>query len=346
MQHPGPPSLEGAAPPPPAGPRVRPGHHRGAGDRSRDRLRPGGPRRHRRHAHHLDQHQAAAGQGHASTPPTWWSHPGSSTCCPTNPTTTAPGSRSATGSRPTSACTGSNSLPEPFFNLYGSDGNRPPVHYGGAFDDPWMRTHDGIADPGRAARRRSPSSRRRSRAGFASGWLGVDFEPEYTPWVTDTEITALATVAAKHQMPVFFHARYSSPTEPGKNNAAALAEVLQIAEATGRIGARRPHHQHRWHPHDGARASRPSSRPAPMESTSPPACTRTTSGPPTLASTRFGPGWQQRYEITYSDLQVPGTDQRLTESSFAALPAPRTSWSPPTPSPRPTSSPGCRRPGS
>ncbi len=36
-----------------------------------------------------------------------------------------------------------------------------------------------------------------------------------------------------------------------------------------------------------------------------------------LTSARFDYGWQQRFEITYSDLQVPGTDERLTESTFA-----------------------------
>ena len=239
---------------------------------------------------------------------------------------------------------GLNSLPEPFFNLYASDGNRPPVHYGGAFDDPWMRTHDGCR-PGPRSRSQVSELSPQVESGFASGWLGVDFEPEYTPWVTDTEITALATVAAKHQMPVFFHARYSSPTDPGKNNAAAIAEVLQIAAGDGRIGARRPHHQHRRHPHDGAEHRDP----------------------------RAGPRqWSRRHRL-HVPVQllghVPGVDplraglaaalrdhlQRPAGSGhrpaahrveLPALPARRTSWSPPTPSPRPTSSPGCRRPGS
>ena len=115
----------------------------------------------------------------------------------------------------------------------------------------------------------------------------------------------MAAAAKKHDMPVTFHVRYSSPDEPGKDNATALAEVLQVARDHRRIGARRPHHQHRRHPHDARRASPPSSRPGPtgVDVT---ACMyaydfwATTAGSP-----RFSDGWQERYRITYSDLADP-----------------------------------------
>jgi N-acyl-D-aspartate/D-glutamate deacylase len=35
-----------------------------------------------------------------------------------------------------------------------------------------------------------------------------------------------------------------------------------------------------------------------------------------LGSTRFAPGWQERFHISYDDLLVPGTGERLTEASF------------------------------
>jgi hypothetical protein len=35
-----------------------------------------------------------------------------------------------------------------------------------------------------------------------------------------------------------------------------------------------------------------------------------------LHSRRFGPGWQQRYGLTYGDLRVVGTGERLTAESF------------------------------
>ena len=194
--------------------------------------------------------------------------------------------------------------------------NRPPVHYGGAFDDPWMRTHDRIGTRRGLASAGVRAVGSQVESGFADGWLGVDFEPEYTPWVTDTEITALATVAAKHQMPVFFHVRYSSPNEPGKNNATALAEVLQIAEATGAS----VHVDHITS--TGGTHTMPQSietlEKARAKGVDVTACMYPyTFWATYAASSRFGYGWQQRYEISYGDLQIPGTDQRLTEATFA-----------------------------
>ena len=36
----------------------------------------------------------------------------------------------------------------------------------------------------------------------------------------------------------------------------------------------------------------------------------------TLASERFAPGWQDRFDIDYDDLVIPGTGERLTEETF------------------------------
>ena len=64
-----------------------------------------------------------------------------------------------------------------------------------------------------------------------------------------------------------------------------------------------------------------------------------------LGSARFDDGrGRSAYGITYEDLVVAGTGERLTEATFAALPGRRTCWSPPTASPRPTSSRRCRSP--
>ena len=56
-------------------------------------------------------------------------------------------------------------------------------------------------------------------------------------------------------------------------------------------------------------------------------------------SPRFGDGWQERFRITYGDLQIAGTGERLTEATFNQSQRARTSSPPRTPSPKPTSSP-------
>jgi cytosine/adenosine deaminase-related metal-dependent hydrolase len=203
---------------------------------------------------------------------------------------------------------------EGFFRQYGSETHRPPTHYGGAFGDPWMRTHDGI--PTRAASSVQIDQLTRDvEEGFAKGWIGVDLEPEYTPWVTTDEITALATVAQKHDMPVFFHARYSSPDEPGKDNATALAEILRVAADTGAA----VHVDHITS--TGGTHTMPQSiatlEQARADGTDVTACMYPYDYWATyLASPRFNPGWQQRFRIGYSDLVVPGTGERLTEATF------------------------------
>ncbi|HVN49950.1 MAG TPA: amidohydrolase family protein, partial [Acidimicrobiales bacterium] len=210
---------------------------------------------------------------------------------------------------------GLNSTPDAFFQTYGEPSIRPPVHYGGAFDDPWMRTHDGISTHAAYPSEISELVQQ-VEEGFAAGWLGLDFEPEYTPWVTDDEIVAMAQVAAKHHMPVFFHARYSSPTEPGKDNAAALAEILHVAEETGAsvhvdhitsTGGTHTMHQ------SIETLERARSRGVDVTACMYPYDFWATYA----ASSRFDYGWQQRYQISYGDLQVPGTDQRLTAETFA-----------------------------
>jgi hypothetical protein len=38
----------------------------------------------------------------------------------------------------------------------------------------------------------------------------------------------------------------------------------------------------------------------------------------TLGTPRFAPGWQERFRISYGDLQIAGTTERLTASTFAS----------------------------
>jgi N-acyl-D-aspartate/D-glutamate deacylase len=210
---------------------------------------------------------------------------------------------------------GITDTPDGFFRMYGPDGIQPPVHYGGAFDDPWMRQY--MANVATRAARPSQITALVSEVedGLAKGWLGLDFEPEYTPWVTDDEINAMAAVAAKHQVPVFFHARYSSPTEVGADNAAALAEIVKVAETTGAA----VHVDHitstgGTHTMPQSVATLEQARAKGLDVT---ACMYPyTFWATFIHATRFGPGWQQRFDISYGDLQVPGTSERLTQASF------------------------------
>lgn len=209
---------------------------------------------------------------------------------------------------------GINNTAEGFFSFFGSEAQRPPVHYGGAFDNPHMRD----VEAGLPTRPATPAQidqlERLLEEGLAGGWIGLDVEPEYTPWVTEEEITELARVAARFGMPVFSHIRWSSPGTPTEGSLAAIDELLRVAEATG-AGVHVDHiTSMATHVMDEALAKLDDARARGIDVT---ACVYPYDfWATTLASERFAPGWQERFRIDYDDLEIPGTGERLTEASF------------------------------
>jgi N-acyl-D-aspartate/D-glutamate deacylase len=148
-----------------------------------------------------------------------------------------------------------------------------------------------------------------------AGFIAVDFEPEYTPGVTYTEIKALAEVANDHDVPATFHARYSDDVSPG-TNAEALDEVLRIGRDTGA----RVHVEHIIS--TGGTYTMGESldtlERARRDGVDVTACMYPYDYWATyLASARFNDGWQERFHISYEDLEIVGTGERLTASTFA-----------------------------
>jgi hypothetical protein len=209
---------------------------------------------------------------------------------------------------------GINSTADGFFQTYASEGQRPPVHYGGAFDNPHMRSVEAGLPTRAADANQIDLLTRELEEGIAQGWIGVDVEPEYTPWVTYEEVAALARVAAKHGLPLFSHIRHSSPGTPEEGSLAALDELLRVAEDTG-VGVHVDHiTSMTTHVMDEAFTKLEAARSSGLDVT---ACMYPYDfWATTLASQRFAPGWQERFGIDYDDLEVAGTGERLTESSF------------------------------
>ncbi len=202
-----------------------------------------------------------------------------------------------------------------FFDIWGQDAKRPPTHYGGAFSDPWARETLGLGVDDAATPEQIDQIVALCEENLRAGYLAVDFEPEYTPGINYDEIEALAAVAKDHDVPATFHARYSDDVAPG-TNAEALAEVLRVAEDTGA----RVHVEHIIST-GGTYTMRESldtlerARRDGIEVT---ACMYPYDYWATyLASARFNDGWQERFHISYDDLAIVGTGERLTASSFA-----------------------------
>jgi N-acyl-D-aspartate/D-glutamate deacylase len=192
-----------------------------------------------------------------------------------------------------------------------------PVHFGGAYDAPFRRSTVLGLDPGEAA---SASQLDQladdARAQIAAGWIGVDLEPEYTPGVEYEELRRLAEVAAEVGHTVFVHGRYSDDVAPG-TNADTLAEILQLARDTGCS----VHVQHLISTGGTFTmdASLATLQQAVDEGIDVTACMYPYDFWATyLGSPRFNDGWQERFHISYGDLEVAGTGERLTESTFRA----------------------------
>ena len=153
-----------------------------------------------------------------------------------------------------------------------------------------------------------------ARAELSQGWIGVDFEPEYAPGTTSRRCWRVANVAAEFGVPCFFHGRYSAVG----TNAQTLDEIIEIAKQSGAAvhvehiistggtfdmaGSLARVEKARADGHDVSACMYPYNYWATY-----------------IQSTRFSDGWQERFRISYGDLQVAGTTERLTEGTFDAL---------------------------
>ena len=209
---------------------------------------------------------------------------------------------------------GINARASTFFGQYT---DKSLVNFGGAFDNPWHRASIYGIQPGHAATETQIGQLADElEQQLHEGWIGVDFEPEYTPGIEFAEMKALADVAAKYDVPCTFHGRYSAY---GMNQQ-TLDEIIRVAQETGAA----VHVEHiistggTWDM-AGSLKRLADAREQGVRIT---ACMYPYNFWATfLGSARFAEGWQERFRITYGDLQVAGTDERLTEQSFGTYQA-------------------------
>ena len=208
-----PPSLAGAAPAPPAehvfdrvissGRVIDPETGYDAGRQ----------RRHRRRPHHLDQHRAADRHAPPSTPPDLVVAPGFIDVLSYEPNSYGVWYKVGDGVTTNLGMHGINSTADEFFDdLRQRMRNARPCTTAARST---TRTCAASVEklPSKAATsaqiERAASSRSRRPSPTATS--DSTSSPSTRPWVTTDEITALATVAAEHGMPVFSHIRVLEP---------------------------------------------------------------------------------------------------------------------------------------
>ena len=197
-----------------------------------------------------------------------------------------------------------------FFSSY-KGANTPPLHYGGAFSDQWYRDSVGIKSTASA----SQISKLEDdlNAQLDQGFIGLAVDPEYAPYITYEEYAGLGAAAQRAGVPLFTHIRYSSPT-PGASSLDAIDEVLKVARETG-VSLHVDHiPSMATHVMPEAIAKMEAARAEGLDVTG---CFYPyTFWGTYLASARFNGDWQGRFRISYNDLQLAGSSERLTEASF------------------------------
>lgn len=146
---------------------------------------------------------------------------------------------------------------------------------------------------------------------LADGALGVSHSLEYQP-APYAEMLEYAKLAKKYDRPFFLHLRYSS----SEKELDGVDEAIRLARDSGA----RVHIDHlhstggTFHMDQALDKIRTANKQGLTVTT----CVYPYSYWATyLSNNRFGAGWQQRYGLSYNDLRIVGSSERLTARSFA-----------------------------
>jgi N-acyl-D-aspartate/D-glutamate deacylase len=142
------------------------------------------------------------------------------------------------------------------------------------------------------------------------GALGVSHSIEYQPTPYE-EVLGYARLAQRYDRPVFLHLRYSSQAQELEG----VDEAIRLARDSGaRVHISHLHSTGGTFHMEAALEKLRQARSAGQEMT---CCIYPYSYWATyLHSTRFDEGWQERYGLSYRDLQLVGTGERLTQATF------------------------------
>ena len=148
------------------------------------------------------------------------------------------------------------------------------------------------------------------RKNIETGALGISFSLEYVPGVKN-EIIPLLNLAKELNAPTFFHLRYSDE----KNGLKGIEEVVNYGKKAGA-----PIHIMHINSTGGTfhmDKALEMVNDAKNEGLDITACVYPYDFWATyIDSARFRPGWQDRFKISYENLQIGGTHIRITEDTF------------------------------
>ncbi len=207
---------------------------------------------------------------------------------------------------------GGTASPEKWYPYY--ERNKPPVHFGASFFYTQARNQFKLSRYDTAKPEQTQTLVDQAEKALNNGVLGISFSLEYVPGVNDKEILPLMNLAHEYNVPVYFHARYSDMEEPG-TNIDAMNELIGYARASG--AAVHIDHINSTGGTFSMTQSLKMVSDAIAEGLDITSCIYPYDYWGTyLNSARFDEGWQERFRITYKDLQIAGTKERLTAETF------------------------------
>ncbi|WP_336787772.1 amidohydrolase family protein [Paenibacillus sp. MMO-177] len=207
---------------------------------------------------------------------------------------------------------GGTSTPKEWYNYYAT--STAPVHFGASFFYTEARNRYELSRYDSALPHQTVELVKQAEQALNNGALGISFSLEYVPGITAAEILPLMELAYEYNVPVYFHARYSDMEEPG-TNMDALNELIGYSRKTG--AAVHIDHINSTGGTFSMKKSLSLLEAARKQGLDITACVYPYDYWGTfLNSTRFDEGWQSRFRITFRDLQIAGTNHRLTEETF------------------------------
>ncbi len=197
--------------------------------------------------------------------------------------------------------------------LSGWEATGVPLNFGGAVHNSYVRSIQGFL-PGAEANAGEISNiagavEQQVRAGF----LGIHVQPEYAPGVSATELLDMGRIAASLDVPLCVHARFSDNQAPGIQ-ADAIRELIDVADQTGC-------HVHVEHLNSTGGTGRMAEALGELQTAIDGGLRMTSCMYPYefwatyLQSSRFN-DWQDKFGLSFEDLQVAGTNQRLTAETY------------------------------
>lgn len=181
---------------------------------------------------------------------------------------------------------------------------------------PEILPKSGVATDKPATQEQIEDMRARLRAELDAGALAIGMGIQYTPGATRFEVLQMFRLAAERGVPVYTHMRSAGQLEPGS----AIESVGEVIGAAAISGASlHIVHINSTCLHDsmeclsmveGARA-----RGLDVTTEAYPYIAGMTS----INSALFNPGWQAKLGISYGDLMLPETGERLTKERFEEL---------------------------